>query len=68
MPNRAYVLSTPHVDISGVPGIGKTLSVKKVLELYKDRDECKKNKGKFLSLNGMHYKQQADIYKGLYNG
>lgn len=50
-----------------MPGIGKTLSVKKAFEYYKDREECRKNKVKFISLNAMQLKQQADIYKLFYN-
>lgn len=41
--------------------------MKKVFEYFKDREECKKNKVKFISLNAMHLKQQSDIFKVFYN-
>jgi Cdc6-like AAA superfamily ATPase len=54
------------VDISGVPGIGKTLSAKKVFDDISKT--INKEKVKIVQLNAMELKHPTDIYKNLYLG
>lgn len=54
------------VDISGVPGIGKTITVKEVLNKFAVDDYFKE---KFVSgyINALKLMKQTDIYKTIYN-
>ena len=57
-----------HVDISGTPGIGKTLCVKEIMKKIQDKETSigHSSRSKFIYLNAMTIKYQMDIFKALY--
>lgn len=56
------------IDISGSPGIGKTLSVNTAFnKFFESRDKTKYDKNvKRIFINAMNLKYPADIYKNIY--
>lgn len=50
--------SISEIDVSGVPGIGKTLCVKKVAEQV-----CKELKASYIYTNALTVKRPMDIFK-----
>ena len=55
-----------NVDISGVPGIGKTLCVKNIINKFQANKGEAKLHFKYVYLNAMRIKKAHDIFKTLY--
>ena len=55
-----------NLDISGIPGIGKTLCVKNVIEEFQRGAKTTKRQFQYCYLNAMKIKRPHDIFKSLY--